>query len=69
MIKRISYQNDAVTVGELEAAIINEDPIVEFLGQVPGMVLKMNQLGIGEFTFRGDMIVKNPTKSTFENLS
>ncbi|MEM8780724.1 MAG: hypothetical protein AAGF26_18035 [Cyanobacteria bacterium P01_G01_bin.49] len=48
----LDIQNDAVTVGELEAAIINEEPIIAFLGQVPGQVLKMNDLGIGEFPIK-----------------
>ncbi len=47
---RISLDSNAkLSVGDLEASIISEDPIVQFLSQVPGQVLKMEKLGIGEF--------------------
>ena len=45
----LDNQNDELSVGELEAALINEEPIIDFLGQVPGIVLKMHELGVGEF--------------------
>ncbi|MGB5770323.1 MAG: hypothetical protein WBM32_10705 [Crocosphaera sp.] len=45
----LDSQNDELSVGELEAALINEEPIINYLGQVPGQVIKMHELGIGEF--------------------
>ncbi len=45
----LDSQNDELSVGEIEAALINEEPIINYLGQVPGQVMKMHELGIGEF--------------------
>ncbi len=45
----LDTQNDELSVGELEAALINEELIINYLGQVPGQVIKMHELGVGEF--------------------
>jgi hypothetical protein len=44
--------NEDLSVGELDAAIINEEPIIDYLGQVPGQVIKMHELGVGEFAVK-----------------
>ncbi len=48
----LDYNNDELSVGELDAAIINEEPIINYLGQVPGQVIKMHELGVGEFVVK-----------------
>ena len=45
----LDTQNDELSVGDLEAALINEELIINYLGQVPGQVIKMHELGVGEF--------------------
>jgi hypothetical protein len=45
----LAHQNEPIEVGELEATLINEESILPYLAQVPSPVLKMQELGIGEF--------------------
>ncbi len=45
----LDSQNEELSVGELEAALINEEPITNYLEQVPAEVIKMQELGMGEF--------------------
>lgn len=44
--------NEDVTVGNLEATLISEESLLPYLAPIPAPVLKMHELGIGEFEVR-----------------
>ena len=62
----LDSQNDELSVGELEAALINEEPIINYLGQVPGKVIKMHSLGIGEFKVKAISSTKTQYGESFK---
>ncbi len=45
----LDANNEDVSVGNLEAAILSEESILPYLAPIPAPVMKMHQLGIGEF--------------------
>ncbi len=45
-------KNEEVTVGNLEAAILSEESLLPYLAPIPAPVLKMHELGIGEWEVR-----------------
>ncbi|MEA5512256.1 hypothetical protein VB715_21015 [Crocosphaera sp. UHCC 0190] len=62
----LDSQNDELSVGELEATLINEEPIINYLGFVPGKVMKMHELGIGEFEVKAISSTKTQYGESFK---